>query len=54
MEYNNNKRYLSSKDNGEATTDGRRGTIMIKSNPIPTRWATHKLEINNAKEVLPL
>ena len=34
--------------------DGRRGAIMIKSNPIPTRWATHYLENNNTKEVLPL
>ena len=35
--------------------DGRRGTILTKSNPIPTRWVTHKLENNNnTKEVLPL
>jgi len=34
--------------------DGRRGTITIKSNPMPTRWVTHKLENNNTKEVLPL
>ena len=34
--------------------DGRRGTGTIKSNPIPTRWVTHKLENNNTKEVLPL
>ena len=34
--------------------DGRRGTITIKSNPIPTSWVTHKLENNNTKEVLPL
>ena len=27
---------------------------MIKSNPILARWATHKLENNNTKEVLPL
>mgnify|MGYP007134337371 CR=1 FL=1 len=24
--------------------DGRRGTITIKSNLIPTRWVTHKIE----------
>ena len=30
----------------------RRGIIMIKSNPIPTWWATHRLENNNTKEVL--
>ena len=27
---------------------------MIKSNPVSARWATHKLENNNTKEVLPL
>ena len=32
--------------------DGRRGTIMIKSNPIPTRWMTPKLENNNTGEVI--
>ena len=32
----------------------KRGAIMIKSNPIPTRWVTHRLENNNTKEVLPL
>ena len=30
--------------------DGRKGTIMIKSNPIPTRWVTHKLESKVPKE----
>ena len=34
--------------------DSRMGTIMIKSNPIPARWVTHKLENNNTKEVFPL
>ena len=34
--------------------DGRRGEIMIKLNPIPAGWATHKLENNNNKEVLTL
>ena len=32
--------------------DGRRGTIMIKTNPI-LRWVTHKLENNYTTEVLP-
>ena len=32
--------------------DSRRGAIMIKSNPIPTEWVTHRLENNNTKEVL--
>ena len=30
----------------------RRGTIMIKSNPILARWATHKLENNYSIEDL--
>ena len=34
--------------------DGRKDTIMIESNPISTRWVTHKLENSNTKEVLPL
>ena len=34
--------------------DGRKGTIMIKSNLISAVWVTHKLENNNTKEVLPL
>ena len=34
--------------------EGRRGTITIKSNPIPTGWVIHKLENNNTKKVLPL
>ena len=34
--------------------DSRSGTIMIKSNPIPARWVTHRLENSNTKEVLPL
>ena len=33
--------------------DGK-GSIMIKSNAIPTLWVTFKLENNNTKEVLPL
>ena len=34
--------------------DGRRGAIMIQSNPILSEWVTHKLEKNNAKQVFPL
>ena len=30
--------------------DGRRGTIIIKSNSIPAGWANHRLEKNNTKE----
>ena len=33
---------------------GRRGTIMIKSNHIPARWVTHRLENNYTTEILPL
>ena len=32
---------------------GRRGTVTIKSNPMPAGWVTHRLE-NNIKEFLPL
>ena len=48
------KRYPTSKEKEETTVDGRRGTIMIKSNPIPTSRMTLKLENNNTKEVLSL
>ena len=34
--------------------DGRRGTITMKSNPIPAGSVTHKMENDNTKEVLPL
>ena len=34
--------------------DGKRGAIMIKSNPIPIKWVTMRLENNNTKEVFPL
>ena len=34
--------------------DSRGCAIMIKSNPIPTGWVTHRLENDNTKEVLTL
>ena len=34
--------------------DGRRGTLIIRLNPIPDKWAVHKVRNNNIKEVLPL
>ena len=34
--------------------DGRRRTITMKSNPLPARWVTYRLENNNTKEVLTL
>jgi len=34
----------------EPQQGGRRGTITIKSNPIPARWVTHKLESTVPKE----
>ena len=43
-----------SKTKKKLQRDGRRGTIMVKSNPIPSRWVPHKLENNNIKEVPPL
>ena len=33
---------------------GRRGTIMIKPNPIPTGWTTQKLQNHSTKGVFPL
>ena len=33
--------------------DSRRGTIVIKSNLIPTEWVTNKLEDNYTTEILP-
>ena len=44
----------SPKTKNKLQQDGRRGTIRIKSNPIPTGWVTHKMETNYTKEVLPL
>jgi len=40
------------KDKGKAAS--RRGAITLKSNPILARWATHKLESDNAKEGIAL
>ena len=33
--------------------DSRRGTIMINSNLVSTRWATHKLENNYTRDIIP-
>ena len=33
--------------------DGKRGAIMIKSNPVFPGWVTHKLENNYTTDVLP-
>ena len=49
-----NKNTPLSKTKKKLQRDGRRGTIMVKSNPIPSRWVPHKLENNNIKEVPPL
>ena len=43
-----------SKTKKKLKSDGRKGVIMIKSNPIPATWMTQKLENNNIKEVLAL
>ena len=47
---------LSEKDTSCSRTKekGRRGTIMLNSNPIPIKRATHKLENNNTKNILAL
>ena len=44
----------SPKTKNKPQQDGRRGVIMIKSNPTAAGWVTHKLENNNSREVLPL
>ena len=33
---------------------GKRGTVMLISNPIPIKWVTHKLENNNTKKSCPV
>ena len=33
--------------------EGKKGILIILSNPIPPRWVTHKLETNYITEVLP-
>ena len=47
---NHQKKSPMSKD--KKPQDSRRGTITMKSNPIPARWVTHKLE-NNPKKNFP-
>ena len=42
------------KTKGKPQWDRRRGTIMLRSNSIPTRWVIHKLENRNTKHVLTL
>ena len=49
-----NSVFWSHQGKREAAMRHRRGTIMIKSNPIPVRWVTHNLENNYTTEVLPL
>ena len=44
----------TSKSKKKPQWDGRRGSIMIKSNPISARCVIHKLENHNTKEFLPL
>ena len=43
-----------SKTKNKLQWECRRGTNMIKSNPVYTGWAMNKLENNNTKEVFPL
>ena len=47
------ERCSMSKDKWRASLRWYEG-CMLKSNPITTGWATHKLQNNNTKEVLPL
>ena len=48
------KDILHPKTKEKLQQDSRRNAIIIKSNPIPTGQATHKLEHNNTKDLLPL
>ena len=43
---------LHSKTKKKPQQYSRRSTILIKSNPIPAGWVTHKLENNYTREVL--
>ena len=47
------KRYLTLKDKEEATRNGMRGDISIRSHPIPSMWVSHGLESNCTTEALP-
>ena len=48
------KDILHPKTKKKPQRDGRKNAIMIKSNPIPTGWETHKLKNNYTVEALPL
>ena len=48
------KDILHPKTKKKPQQDGRKSAIMIKSNPILTGWATHKLKNNYTIEALPL
>ena len=48
------KRYHTFKTKEKLQQNSRRGTIMIKSNPLLDRWVTHKLENNYTKVALTL
>ena len=48
------KKYPASKNKQKKPQQpGKRGAIMIKSIPIPTRWATHKSENDYTTEIIP-
>ena len=47
------KRYSISKHIKKKPRDGRRGALIIQSNLIPPRWATHRLDNNYITKVLP-
>ena len=50
---NNNNKNPHPKTKKNTQQDSRRGTITIKSNPVPPGWIIYKLE-NNIKDVRPL
>ena len=46
------KRYHTFETKEKPQQNSRRGTIMIKSNPLLDRWVTHKLKNRETKEVM--
>ena len=54
LEHTKKKKDTQHPKTKKSLRDNRRGAIRIKSNTIPARWATHRQENNNTKEVLAL
>ena len=48
--WNPPKKATPSRKTKKLQQDVRRGTTTIKSNPIPTKWVTYKLDNNNTEK----